>query len=654
MRIQRVRVRKYRCLEDLAIEVPDYMALVGANGSGKSSLLYALNWFFNGTVPAADDVHSTTVTEAAGITHDEIDVEVTFGDLTEEDRAILGQYGRGTTASFRRTWNAIDQKEKLLGNSRQGPGFAAIRAPGVRAEEARTFYNAAREHCDGLPAATTVVSIKAALDAWEADPQNTSQLEEVESSDATHMFGITGEHTLAKRVRFVLIPASADLAGQVGTTNRGSALQELIGSLMSGAVTTARVKWETEHASEIASLETAIKTAVDGATKVHTERVNALLSDLVPKATVEFTSEPPAWSLKGDGSVLTDVTIDGERKDVSRQGHGVQRAVMIAMLQARVPDEALVKAQLEQSGLEEEQVNEQLASELAKLPALIVAIEEPEIYQHPVRARHFARVLALLAKRADTQVMLATHSPYFVLPEQFASLRRFTLDRGSTSVASSSIAEIATAASKPEDAVLRTVEKELPRTFSEGFFADAVVFVEGDTDRVVIETIAERLEKPLDALGIAVLAIGGQGSIRIPREILNSLGIKVYVVADTDSLGATRGNADDPAKQQQADQTHEASTNALLEWLPPSTTLIGTDPFTYRCETTVTDAWTLFHDDLETELEGWPSFAAKMHELNSSIRSKNLAAYHNASSDALLTDMPESLKVLVEAIANFG
>ena len=34
---------------------------------------------------------------------------------------------------------------------------------------------------------------------------------------------------------------------------------------------------------------------------------------------------------------------------------------------------------------------------------------------------HFARILSPLAARLDTQVLIATHSPYFVLPEQFAA-----------------------------------------------------------------------------------------------------------------------------------------------------------------------------------------------------------------------------------------
>ncbi len=55
-----------------------------------------------------------------------------------------------------------------------------------------------------------------------------------------------------------------------------------------------------------------------------------------------------------------------------------------------------------------------------QLPNLVLAIEEPELYQHPSRQRHLASVLLNLAEGAlpgvakNTQVIYTTHSPLFV------------------------------------------------------------------------------------------------------------------------------------------------------------------------------------------------------------------------------------------------
>jgi predicted ATP-dependent endonuclease of OLD family len=46
MKIKSVRIRNFRSIKEQTIEFDDYTCLVGANGSGKSNVLHALNVFF--------------------------------------------------------------------------------------------------------------------------------------------------------------------------------------------------------------------------------------------------------------------------------------------------------------------------------------------------------------------------------------------------------------------------------------------------------------------------------------------------------------------------------------------------------------------------------------------------------------------------------
>lgn len=651
MRIERVQVRRYRCLKDLTLDIDDYTALVGPNGSGKSSVLYALDWFFNGGTLSEDDFHSTVA--GGSLDRDEstdIDVEVTFGNLTTKDREILGSYGRGEKARFRRIWSRLDGKEKMIGNSRQGPGFAAIRV-GPRVVEMRTLYRQARSRHPTLADVTTKDDILEQLAGWESEAANASLLEEVEASDATHMFGFDGEHALARRMRLVLVPASSVIADQVSTSGKSSAVVKLIGTLMAEAVGVARAKWESDNEDELSKLSEEIEAGVKQSVKLQAARVNRKLADLVPMATIDFVPEIPSWSVRGDTSIQTDIVIDGERKDVGRQGHGIQRAVMISMLQALVPDEASVNTTVEDS----ENGEGDLEQELARLPALIVCIEEPEIYQHPVRARHFARVLAQWAQRANSQVLFASHSPYFVLPEQFGALRRFTLVDGSTEVKAATVKDVASAAGVDAAKVERVVEKEFPRTFSEGFFADSVIFVEGDTDRVVLEVLAERLGKSLDASGTVVLAMGSKENFKVPFTLLDRVGIPVYVIADADADGAARRYPDDATKEAQAAGSHKAATDALVAWLPPvESTRAGALPYSWGGATTITNRWCVLRDDLETELEMWPEYNEQLASSGETLRSKNVAAMRSAALDAALEGLPNTLRELINALADFG
>jgi putative ATP-dependent endonuclease of OLD family len=127
MRIASVTIRNYRCLKNVTIQVDDYGVFIGTNGSGKSSVFYALDWFFNGTPLSETDIHDYKEGESLPAVST-IEVGVTFADLTVKDRERLEQYGRGDRAEIRRTWYAENKQVKTVGNARQGQGFAEVRA----------------------------------------------------------------------------------------------------------------------------------------------------------------------------------------------------------------------------------------------------------------------------------------------------------------------------------------------------------------------------------------------------------------------------------------------------------------------------------------------------------------------------------------------
>ena len=61
MKITHISIVNYRSIEQLDLPIANYAAFVGANGSGKSSVLYALDWFFNGgTLEAISGGGATT------------------------------------------------------------------------------------------------------------------------------------------------------------------------------------------------------------------------------------------------------------------------------------------------------------------------------------------------------------------------------------------------------------------------------------------------------------------------------------------------------------------------------------------------------------------------------------------------------------------
>lgn len=662
MKIKHISIKNYRSIESLELPIDDYAAFVGANGSGKSSVLYAINWMVNGGNLDAGDVHvlATTPEGDPNEAPRTVSVAITFGDLSPKDRERLEKYGRGDTTTIRRSWTVGDAKPKVVGNALQGPNFISVRAPSAIAEVRSAYVALKAIHAD-LEEPTERLPKKEDLEQllmkWEADLSHRDLLEEVKDDDATSFFGFDGQNRLKQRIRIVLIPAASDISSEVAGTRRGSAINELIGVLMTNAGVEAREAWITKHAAAIEELTDSMRLNVQVATGLQADRINDRLTSLVSNATLTFKSDVSGWVPSPNPTVTTDISIDGVTNDISKQGHGIQRAVMIAMFQSLAPDEKTAERDHHaEEGESEADEAARLQAAKEELPSLVVCIEEPEIYQHPIRARAFARVLEELSGEPRVQVILATHSPYFVRPEQFEALRRFTLTGGKSAVQYTTIDLVASkvggASKRPQ--VEKTVNQQLPTTFSEGFFADAVVLVEGDTDKSVLEALATKIGKPFDAAGISVLDMTGKGNLKIPAQMLLELGIPTYIVADGDWLGARRKHPLDPAAEATVHGSHQADTEHLIKWLPPSTAAThGNLPYAFGDGTVVCENYTIWEDDIEHELKSWTSFVSAQQTNGHVVRARDMLAYRTDVNDASIDDLPESLQKLVDEIHAF-
>lgn len=652
MKISRIQIKNYRCLKDLDIDLNDYTALIGANGSGKSSVLYALHWFFRGNQLSAEDVYKPV----SGAEPDTIDVTVTFKDLTSRDRDQLEKYGRGDTAVFRRSWTVSDSKSKIIGNAMQGPGFAELRSLTKQGEYRPAYMKLRQGIADlkDLGAAPSKLDIEEALIEWESEESHKSQLLAIDPEDATHLFGFSGQSVIENCFRMILIPAASTITEEVDGTKKGSAIDTLVGALATKASAGAREAWITKYSSAIDELSMTVRKSVEQAAGAQIGRINSRLSALIPDASVDFTPDVPDWVPNPYANILTEVTIDGSSAHISRQGHGVQRAVMIAMFQSIVPDAEYVSAYHEPlEGESDAEAQERLEKILDSLPVIMVCIEEPEIYQHPIRARTFARVLTELASESSAQVLLATHSPYFIMPEEFEGIRRFSIQGNASNIESTSLSRLASTLQKPEEQIRKTLEQKLPSAFSESFFSDAVVVVEGVTDKIVLESLAEIMGKTFDAEGIAIVDVSGKGSIATSKVLLESFSVPTYTIFDGDSNGAQRKYPQDTTKQSQMRSRQQSDTNALLAHLPSSSALIGNMPYQFGDGTIVARHYAIWSDDIEAELESWPSFMSELQSMGEAIRCKDVRVYREAIHAASLNDMPNTLSSVIETILEF-
>lgn len=217
MRIKKVSIENYRCLHRLDLKMDDLTVLIGANSTGKSSVLRALRWFFEGGDLEPEDVCGLRP-EAT------VSVSVTFGDLTPEDRKALAPYGEGEAATFLRTWS-VEDGGKLTGRAMVYPPFEEVRKHEKAADLKKAYGQLRKEKPDlGLPSAGSRDAAREAMSAWEAE--NAGELEPATSS-ATHLFGFAGQPKLAGRFDYVFVPAVSDAEEQTRHA-RGTLMQQVV------------------------------------------------------------------------------------------------------------------------------------------------------------------------------------------------------------------------------------------------------------------------------------------------------------------------------------------------------------------------------------------------------------------------------------------
>ena len=561
MRLTALRVRNFRCLADLDLPLDSLTAIIGANGTGKSSVIRALEFLFGQAAAGPDDV-------TAGAEDLELEVVGVFGDLDDGQAGVLGPWlDAGGLLVVGRRWTGTTGEDGRVSGADAWfatrtvvTAFLDARAPGS-ATQAKTAYAAVRA-LDGyadLPAYGNRDGMLAALDTWEAvhpDAERTTV------EDGGPRFDKAGTPDLRAYVDLVVVPAVRDPTVDA-TEAKGSNLARLTDLVLhsqvdlSGDLESLRQRTAMEY-DEI------VRAGAAGALAGLQATVTSQLETLAPGTAVRLEWQGGGPTV-GAPSVRASIVESGYAADVGRQGHGVQRAYVFALLRALVDARAAANEAADGGGAK------------GARSSLLLVIEEPELYQHPVRSQYLSRTLADLAQVGHSQVLYATHSPYFAGVERLDALRLFRMvlrpDGVSVTTFASfdvdaAVARLDTAAagggSPWTSARLRTQIGALLETpVGEGLFARAAVLVEGSEDRGVLRGADEHLGRDLAADGIAVVPVDGKGNLDRAYVLYEQLGVPTFLVFDADNQ---RANLQD----RQRNATLTRLVGAAAEETPPT------------------------------------------------------------------------------------
>ncbi|MEE9225742.1 MAG: ATP-dependent endonuclease [Bacteroidota bacterium] len=546
MVIESVRVKGFRSVLDENLVCDSLTALVGANGTGKSSILKALDLFYNPS-PRLDveDFYNED-------TSNEVVVAITFKDLSQEAKDLFSIYLQGGKLTVERVfqWDGSKVSWKYHGATLQCPHFQLIR-DGLqvkdRGKTARAAYDAVRtnQQYSTLPAWSNLQSVETDLKQWEA--QNLQLC--VRQRDDGQFFGFkeVAQGYLGRFTRFLFIPAVRDATDDT-SEGRGSVLTSLMDLVVRSAIADKEELLKLKDDTQKRYQEILDPSQLTELTSLQ-HQLTSTLKTFVPDAKVELKWLPPSNIDIPLPQADVKLIEDGYSSSVSRTGHGLQRAFILTMLQH------LALAQSVGAASQKTQIEPATQQQPAALPNLVLAIEEPELYQHPNRQRHLAAILQQLAigktpgVAEKTQIIYTTHSPLFVGIDRIEQIRLFRkVSNGAdkpkvTIIVSTSLDKVADeiwrADGQPTErytaaTLLPRLQTVMTPWMSEGFFADVAILVEGEDDRAAILGAAKANGTDLESNGFSVIPCGGKTSLDRPASIFRQLGIPVYLIWDGD------------------------------------------------------------------------------------------------------------------------
>lgn len=524
MRIKSVQIKNLRAIADETVVFDDYTCLVGANGAGKSTILFALNVFFREVDSqgnaisslSAEDFHrcDTSLPVEVVVCFDRLSMAAKndFKEYVRQDLLIVSAKAEFDPITGRAEIRQYGQRLAM----RAFAGFFRRHGDKAKVDELRAIYADLSQRFD-LPRASTGPAMVDALREYEAARPDECEL--IPSED--QFYGVSkGVGRLQKYIQWVYVPAVKD-AGTEQSEGKATALGKLLARTVRSQVdfsegigrlaTQAREKYQQLLLESQKQLEDV------------SDALNARLIQWAhPEASLKLQwhqdldkfikiDEPYARVLAGEGD------FHGE---LPRFGHGFQRSYLLALLQ------------------------ELATSGGADAPVLVLGCEEPELYQHPPQARHLAGVLQDLASKGS-QVFVSTHSPLFVAGDSFESVRLVRRDgvTKASSVVQANLRAIADeearcVGGKPDamTCALSRIYQVLQPQLSEMFFAKRLVFVEGPEDCAYINSwlsLSGALQE-FRRRGLHIIPVGGKSELLRPAIIAGQMGIPYFLVFDAD------------------------------------------------------------------------------------------------------------------------
>ncbi len=211
-------------------------------------------------------------------------------------------------------------------------------------------------------------------------------------------------------------------------------------------------------------------------------------------------------------------------------------------------------------------------------PIHLVLVEEPEVNLHAQVQRVFvSKAYETLRNHPDlrdgstgadkpeyqTQLVISTHSSHIIDDIDFKDLRYFRRNNANKEVAMdyTSIANMSELFGNPKEE-LQFVRKHLKLTHCDIFFADGVILVEGQAERLLVPEFIGSYFSGLSSRYISMLEVSGAHSHKY-RDLVEKLGVATLVLTDLDSVDSNNNSC-----FPELDSDQKSNNDTLRLWHP--------------------------------------------------------------------------------------
>ena len=533
MRLCRFEIHNYKCIEHVTLEWEDLLVLIGENNAGKSSVLSAIAVFLGGSSIKDSSIFRRHQIDSANA----IELVGHFDSLTNQEQAQVAVRGRMDGERWvlkKRYWFESGEEGEAGGWKEQLYSFSRLEQFAGWPDQDTTwavFPAAYQPVIDALPnkgARPTIASkesLRAAVREQRPDLIVLGAAAWVPNPGGGGNWKSNANSILPRPILVRAVQEASDETNAKDASTYGKLINLIVERSLAQRPEMAALQAALDNVLALFRPDPANPQRQAQEVRDLQDRINQSLNEVVGGQALIRTEAPELRTmvLPSTSLVIRDAQA-GIDTEVGHQGHGLQRTLVITLLQ--------LLADAQAQGLQ--------AAGAGFQRGTILLIEEPELYLHPQMERLMRDVLHRLAAQPNTQVACCTHSPVFldIANKYRAIVRMFKTAQGDAASHQVSQDLFTGAAYQADKQRLQTVARFHP-TVNELFFSKSVVLLEEGSAIAAFERGADlmgffqrhvRLRRE-----VTLVDCNGKKNIPAFQRVLNAFSIPYRVVHDGDT-----------------------------------------------------------------------------------------------------------------------